>query len=129
MRPFFEESSIIATSASVESEFADLKHRAFSIKLPMRIDKFVFQHLNYLDGKIKLASNEYDLSAKNETDLKRIITQEDESKSDIHSFLEPEIGPATDELKITSNIESERDLENGKYYKESDVTQKMISHQ
>lgn len=122
MRSFFQESSIIATSASVESEFADL-NRAFSIKLPMRIDKFVFQHLDYLDGKIKLASNEYDLS-KNETDLKRIITQEDESKSDIHSFLESEIDPATNELKITSNIESERDLKNGKYYKESDVSQK-----
>lgn len=51
MRRFFEESSVIATSASVESEFADLKHRAFNIKLPMRIDKFVIEHLDYLDGK------------------------------------------------------------------------------
>lgn len=53
MRRFFEENSIIATSASVESEFADLKHRAFNIKLPIRIEKFVFQYLVYLDGKIK----------------------------------------------------------------------------
>ncbi|CAL1672701.1 unnamed protein product [Lasius platythorax] len=74
---------------------------------------------------MKLASNEYDLPAKNETDLKsKIITQEDESKSEIHSFLESEIDPATDELKITSDIETERDLKNGKYYKESDVWQK-----
>lgn len=88
-----------------------------------------FQYLDYFDGKIKLASNEYNLRAKNETDLKsRIITQEDEFKSEIHSFLESEIDPATDELKITSDIESERDLENGKYYKES-YRKKMISRQ
>jgi len=65
MRPYFAKSPIIATSASVESEFADLKHRAFSIKLPMQFDKFVFQHLDYLDGKVKLASNQKDLSHEN----------------------------------------------------------------
>jgi len=27
----------------------------FKGRLPMRVDKFVIQHLNYLDGKLKLA--------------------------------------------------------------------------
>lgn len=57
MRSPFGIGAIIATSASVEAEFADLKTRALKHELPMRIDKFVFQHLSHLDGKVKLASN------------------------------------------------------------------------
>lgn len=56
MRPYFQIDEEIATSSSVKAEFADLKHRAFKGKLPMRADKFVLQHLDYIDGKIKLAS-------------------------------------------------------------------------
>lgn len=80
MRCYFERSSIIATSSSVESEFADLKRREFDIKLPMRIDKFVLHHLDYLDNKVKLASNEQDLPSIEERDLKgKKITNKSES--------------------------------------------------
>ena len=65
----------------------------------MRINKFVFQHFDYLDGKIKLASNEYDLPTKNKNLKSRIITQEDKSKLEIHNFLQFEIDSVTDELK------------------------------
>lgn len=48
-------------SSSVEAEFNNLKNRVFSNKLPMRIDRFVLEHLDYLDGWIKDASNPRDL--------------------------------------------------------------------
>lgn len=63
MRPYFKRSSEIATSSSVEAEFGDLKNRGFEGKLPIRIDKFVFQHLDLLDAKTTLISNEKDISA------------------------------------------------------------------
>lgn len=62
MRPHFGIGSVIATSSSVEAEFGDLKHRSFATKLPMRIDLFVLQHLDHLDGKVKLASNPSDVA-------------------------------------------------------------------
>lgn len=48
MRPYFKRSGEIATSSSDESEFSDLKNRAFKGQLPMRIDKFIVQHLEFL---------------------------------------------------------------------------------
>lgn len=51
MRLHFQIGEEIATSSSVESAFADLKNRAFKNQLPMRADKFVYEHLDYLDGK------------------------------------------------------------------------------
>ncbi|KAK2578554.1 hypothetical protein KPH14_011617 [Odynerus spinipes] len=42
----------------------------------MRIDKFVLQHLDYLDGKIKFASNP--------RDLPRILRKESEDEGTIH---------------------------------------------
>lgn len=87
MRPHFGKGSKIATSSSVEAEFTDLKHRAFKNQLPMRIDKFVLQHLEHLDGKIKLASNEGDLPSIDKRNLKStVIVNEDNSQSVNESF-------------------------------------------
>lgn len=61
MRLHFQIGEEIATSSSVEAAFADLKNRAFKNQLPMRADKFVYEHLDYLDGKIKLASYQKDI--------------------------------------------------------------------
>lgn len=102
MRRYFEESSIIATSSSVESEFNDLKHRAFDIKLPTRIDKFVL-------GKMKLASNERDLPSIEERDLKgRKITNKEKSESCIQSSRESELQFVASELEILSDYESHK---------------------
>lgn len=109
MRCHFEKSSLIATSSSVESEFNDLKRRAFDIKLPMRIDKFVLQHLDYLDDKVKLASNERDLSME-ERDLKG--TNKDKSESRIQSSRESEFNFAANGLKTTSDYEPLKSIEN-----------------
>jgi len=49
----------IATSYSIESEFANIKTRAFKNELPQRIDKFVLRHINYLDGRIKEISAKF----------------------------------------------------------------------
>lgn len=61
MQPHFQLGGEIATSTSVEAEFAELKNRAFKGQLPMRADKFVHEHLDYIDGRIKLASCEKDI--------------------------------------------------------------------
>ncbi|TGZ47630.1 hypothetical protein DBV15_13001, partial [Temnothorax longispinosus] len=113
MRCHFEESSIIATFSSVESEFNDLKRRAFDIKLPMRIDKFVLLHLDHLDGKVKLASNEQDLPLIEKRDLKgRKITNKDKSESRIQSSRESEFSFAASGLETTSDYEPHRSTEN-----------------
>lgn len=54
MRPHFGIASTISMSSSVEAEFSDLKHRSFATKLPMRINLFMLQHLDHLDGEVKL---------------------------------------------------------------------------
>lgn len=65
MRLHFQIGEEIATSFSVETAFADLKNRAFKNQLPMRADKFVHEHLDYLDRKIKLASCQKDILSAN----------------------------------------------------------------
>lgn len=72
MTKFFKKGATIATSSSVEAEFNDLKNRAFKNQLPMRIHKFVLQHLDHLDGKLRLASNPIDLLS-NHSELPNII--------------------------------------------------------
>ncbi|KAK2578404.1 hypothetical protein KPH14_012736, partial [Odynerus spinipes] len=109
MRRHFGKGEKVATSSSVEAEFADLKGRAFKGKLPMRIDKFVLQHLDYLDGKIKFASNP--------RDLPRILRKEPEDEGTIHEDAtdrgiqpaeESEIDDVTNEF--TSNEQQKLEL-------------------
>jgi len=59
MRPYFKVGSTVAKSSPVEGTFSNLKNVVFKGRLPMRVDKFVTQHLNYLDGKLKLAYAEH----------------------------------------------------------------------
>lgn len=47
-----------ATSASSESHFADLKHTMKDV-IPCRVDYFVKQHINFVDGMVKKASQHY----------------------------------------------------------------------
>lgn len=60
MRSHFKRGSQIATSSFVEAEFSELKTRAFKNQLPMRIDKFVFRHLEYLEGRLLLTAGTFD---------------------------------------------------------------------
>lgn len=41
------------SSACVEQVFRKIKHTALSVKLPVRVDVFVQEHLKYLNGKIR----------------------------------------------------------------------------
>lgn len=59
MRPHFKIGDTVAKSSPVEGAFSNLKNIVFKDRLPMRVDKFVIQHLNYLDGKLKLACAEH----------------------------------------------------------------------
>lgn len=68
MRAHFQIETEIATSTSVEAEFAELKNRAFKGQLPMKADKFVHEHLDYIDGRIKLILCQKDVSS---TDYKQ----------------------------------------------------------
>jgi len=63
MRSHFNIEEIATSSSSVEVAFADLKNRAFKGQLPIKADKFV-QHLDYLDGRMKLTSCEKDILIK-----------------------------------------------------------------
>lgn len=55
MLPFYKTGTVIATSSSVETEFSNIKNRVFKSELPLRVDKFILRHLDYLDGRIKEA--------------------------------------------------------------------------
>lgn len=68
MIPYFKCGSKIATSSFVEAEFSQLKTRVFKNELPIRIDKFILRHLEYLNGRLRLtvsASNEEIIASKN----------------------------------------------------------------
>jgi len=54
MRLYFKCDTEIATSSSVESIFTEYKTRLFKGCIPMRVDKFVVSHLDYLDGRLRL---------------------------------------------------------------------------
>lgn len=58
MKPYFNCGSQVVTSSFVEAEFAHLKTRAFKNQLPMRVDKFIFSHLEYLEGRLLLTSDQ-----------------------------------------------------------------------
>lgn len=60
MRPYFKCGTDIATPSSVESLFAEYKTRLFKGNIPMRVDKFIIYHIDYLDGRLRLdlAGNE-----------------------------------------------------------------------
>lgn len=45
----------IATSSAVEATFADLKYRTFKSELPIRVDKFIVRHIDWLQSKVLLS--------------------------------------------------------------------------
>lgn len=57
MRPYFKRGSPIASSSFVEATFSELKHRVFKNQLPLRVDKFIIRHLEYLEGKLLLTNS------------------------------------------------------------------------
>ncbi|KAJ8723789.1 hypothetical protein PYW07_007769 [Mythimna separata] len=95
MVPVFGRGSVSATSAAVEAEFSDLKHRDFRGEIPMRVDRFVMQHLERIDEKIKERSNESDGFSRN-PENKELFSEnsvfiakaqsKEESKEVQHSF-------------------------------------------
>lgn len=55
MRPFFPLSPESGSSASVESNFNDLKHRIFSDSLPIGVEDFIKTHIQSNQGAMILA--------------------------------------------------------------------------
>lgn len=72
MRSHFNIGEVIATSSSVEAAFNDLKKRALKNQLPMKADKFVHEHLDYVDGRIKLSSCQNDISTESYKQQNRV---------------------------------------------------------
>lgn len=68
MIPFFDREHRVATSSSVESEFANIKTRAFKNKSPERAD--IFHHVDYLDGRVKEMSTKFVFSEIESTEKK-----------------------------------------------------------
>lgn len=110
MRSYFQIGEEIATSTSVEAAFADLKNRAFKGQLPMRADKFIQEHLDYVDGKIKLASCQRDIPidyeqqsqvAHNVSSTSSTEMQEDNSLENSSSFstINPDIAENLNDVK------------------------------
>lgn len=50
----FKTGTEVSTSSSIESIFAEYKTRFFKGCLPIRVDKFVANHLDYLDERLRL---------------------------------------------------------------------------
>ncbi|CAH2089041.1 unnamed protein product [Euphydryas editha] len=72
MVPIFGRGSVTATSAVVESEFADLKDGEFRGEIPMRMDRFVIQHLERINNKIKEHSKPTDGLLQNREKLSKV---------------------------------------------------------
>lgn len=102
MRGHFQRGQVIATSSSVESNFTDLKQRAFKGQLPMRVDKFVQKHLDYLDGCIKLTSSEKD------------TVKAPENVADISSEIETSSSTASEEIREESQEKSDTQISGDK---------------
>jgi len=110
MRPYFKCGTEIVTSSSVESIFAEYKTRLFKACIPMRVDKFVVSHLDYLDDRLRLdfASNatEQDIKTspkRNETDIFNSDSLLDVTLSSINEKI---MHISTD---IDSNVDSNTD--------------------
>lgn len=84
MLSYFKVDSVIATSSSVESEFANVKCRVFKNELPLRVDKFIIRHLEYIDGRIKEASTNYSTTSA-EIENNNIIDNNNNEKTHIAS--------------------------------------------
>lgn len=86
MIPFFPNSGSTASSAPVESNFNNIKNRAFSgSQLPVRVDNFITQHVNYLEGTMKLiTANEK--TATNEIKEGEVECTNDVDFQEIHSI-------------------------------------------
>lgn len=120
MRPCFKRSGEIATSSSVETEFSDIKSRGFKGQLLMRGDKFVVQHLDFLDAKITLASDNRDIITTNNISLisseENIIHDYNDSKENNSSNL------STYTVCINEEQRSEDNKKNESFQNFSDIT-------
>ncbi|KAF5284801.1 hypothetical protein FQA39_LY04526 [Lamprigera yunnana] len=57
MKKYFPFTPTLSSSASVESDFNDLKHRVFAHKnLPLRVDEFLFGHIVSIIGTMNIAA-------------------------------------------------------------------------
>lgn len=57
MVPHFKSVHNTASSANVEAEFKNIKHGLFKHEsLPIRMDRFVIRHLEFLEGNMRLSS-------------------------------------------------------------------------
>ena len=95
MVPHFEGSTLTASSAHVEAEFKNVKSGLFKHdNLPIRLDRFVSRHLNYIEGQMRLSSAavsaNYIKSEKNETEISSINCDggETEDNPKIHEPVE-----------------------------------------
>jgi len=129
MLPFFKTGTVIATSSSVETEFSNIKNRVFKTELPLRVDKFIFRHLDFLDGRIKEAMAKcMTLTLKKKrkkrtiNNLKNNITEECVQKVNFIDYMATNV--AKEEAEIIR--ESDRDTFCQNYNSEITLSEKKI---
>lgn len=98
MKQYFKIGNKIATSSSVEAEFSILKSKIFKDQLPIRIDKFILQHVQYIKGKLLLATAEHRDCA---VDKRNIDVQTDSNKTINKCAVLRTIPDETEELEST----------------------------
>lgn len=91
MRQYFKIGDKIATSSSVEAEFSTLKSKIFKGQLPIRVDKFILQHIQYIKGKLLLSNaNHHDRAANKENTIQTNLNKTNKY---------PELGTTPSEAK------------------------------
>lgn len=130
MRSHFQIGEEIATSSSVESTFADLKNRAFKNQLPMRADKFIYEHLDYLDGKIKLASGQKDILSVNYEQQNQVTLNYSASSTEMQTDLSKDncSYSSTIDYNVTQNINVTDDTDKNNKTVDTNVNNDNINY-
>jgi len=138
MRPHFKTGTEISTSSSVESLFAEYKQRLFKGCIPMRVDKFVTSHLDYLDGKLRLdyAANAFSTQQECKTSPKNDVNKDkSEQLSDFSnnsyfnttSISNNNDNPIANSSFINSITDSSYDIQTSSNSKHSKTSDSMCS--
>lgn len=93
MRRHFKIGDKTAASSSVEAEFSMLKSKVFKSQLPIRVDKFILQHIEYIEGKLLLANAEQNRVIDKEitvihTDVNEITNECPDRRTSLENFHE-----------------------------------------
>lgn len=147
MVPHFKSVHNTASSANVEAEFKNIKHGLFKHEsLPIRIDRFVKRHLEFLEGNMRISAAPVKTTEQTETNNRNTEPEADHSELDTgveSSSLEKDpvenckglsippkkrlfyLNPCSEWLHADANLKRKRTkmnvLKNGNYYAKTPI--------